>query len=400
VDSYFAVSAPGLEALTAQELTRILPDERADSVIDERSDDFSRQTAKAVTTTTTMGGVEFKGDLAALYRANLHLRTASRVLARLGMPFYARTFPELIEKSAHLPWERFLAPGQPVMIRVTCHQSKLYHSEAVAERVLTGIHERLGKESARLKADDDSPAQLIVVRVDEDRCTVSVDSSGELLHRRGYRQAVAKAPLRETLAAGLLMLSGWDGTSPLLDPFCGSGTIPIEAALLAAKIPPGANRRFVFMDWPNYDSALWQALLEEAKTQQIGEIPSITGSDRDEGAIGMARENAKRAGVADRVRFECHAVSDIKSPTSGDVGLPFGWVVTNPPYGMRISEGKDLRNLYAQFGHVLRRECPGWHVAVLCNELKLLDQMGMPLDTSAALVNGGVNVRVGRGKVA
>jgi putative N6-adenine-specific DNA methylase len=188
---------------------------------------------------------------------------------------------------------------------------------------------------------------------------------------------------------------------------------------MAANIPPGANRRFAFMDWPDYDDNLWKALLQEARQNysSFSIHPSIFGSDRDEGAIRMARENAARAGVADSIRFECHAVSDIRgvgvqrlqtldSPMSGpqgvlreDVGLPVGWVVTNPPYGLRISEGKDLRNLYAQFGHVLRRECPGWHVAVLCNELKLLGQLEIPLDTSAALVNGGVNVKVGRGEV-
>jgi putative N6-adenine-specific DNA methylase len=376
LDSYFVVTAPGLEALTVQELAQLglIP-------ADQQPEP---------------GGVTIKGDLTALYRTNLHLRTASRIIARLGQFFYASTFAELEQKSARLPWERFLVPGQPVAIRVTCHKSKLYHSEAVAERIEGTIADRLGKPSPRRKAGDEEdadPAQLVIVRVANDQVTVSVDSSGELLHRRGYRQAVAKAPLRETLAAGILLASGWDAKSPLIDPFCGSGTIPIEAALLARKIAPGKNRRFAFMDWPNFDEKLWKMVLAEAAGNESVEIPPILASDRDAGAVKMAQENAQRAGVADSIQFDCQAVSAIQ-PTRQK-----GWVVTNPPYGLRVSEGHDLRNLYAQFGNVLRASCPGWRVAVLSSELSLLGQMGFQLDTSFSLTNGGVFVRLGRGQV-
>ncbi|MBE3067329.1 MAG: class I SAM-dependent RNA methyltransferase, partial [Chloroflexi bacterium] len=200
MDSFFAVTAPGLEPFTAQELGRLFPD---------------------LEPATVPGGVLFKGDLTALFRANLHLRTASRILARLGNFFYATTFPELQQRLARLPWERFLTPRQPVSIHVTCHKSKLYHSDAVARSVSAALEQRLGGASPLLKAGQDSPQppQLVLVRLAEDKCTVSVDSSGTLLHKRGYRQAVAKAPLRETLAAALLMASGWDLASPLLDPF-------------------------------------------------------------------------------------------------------------------------------------------------------------------------------------
>ncbi|MFH1523335.1 MAG: class I SAM-dependent RNA methyltransferase [Chloroflexota bacterium] len=385
MDSYFAVTAPGLEPFAAEELRGLdlLPAPETGSNVLSRYYN------------TEPGGVLFKGDLDALYRANLHLRTTNRILARLGNFFYATTFPELHKRASRLPWERFLTPGQPVALHVTCHTSKLYHSDAVARTVVEAIAERMGKPSPVIKADEDSdqPPQSIVVRLVEDKCTVSVDSSGVLLHKRGYRQAVAKAPLRETLAAGILLASGWDRHSPLLDPFCGSGTIPIEAALLALGIPPGMNRRFALMDWPSYDEQFWQAIKNESQPSSVNPPPLILASDRDAGAIKMAQANAERAGVADFIEFKCQAVSAITPPTGR------GWVVTNPPYGLRVSQGKDLRNLYAQFGNVLRQHCLGWDLSVLCSDASLLGQMRIPLDTSLRLVNGGVKVRLGRGKV-
>lgn len=344
------------------------------------------------------GGVGFDGDLTALYRANLHLRTASRVLARLGMPFLARDFDELRAKAARLPWERFLAPGQPVALRVTCRKSKLYHSDAVARALAAALADRLGAPSPLVKADEESdqPPQLVVARLADDRLTVSVDSSGAILHKRGYRLASAKAPLRETLAAGILMASGWDLHSPLLDPFCGSGTIPIEAALMALGIPPGLKRSFAFMNWPGYEPSVFREQCSEiGKQSSVGmEELLIVASDRDAGAIRMARENAERAGAADVIQFSQRALSAIEPPPGP------GWVVTNPPYGERLRGGGDLRDLYARFGDVLRARCPGWQVAVLCSDLRLLGQMRLELDTSLALVNGGLRVRLGRGAVA
>ncbi len=309
----------------------------------------------------------------------------------------ARSFPELVEKASRLPWERFLTPGQPVALRVTCHKSKLYHSEAVAERLLTALEARLGKPSPRLKPSDEDetehPPQLLLARLVEDKCTVSVDSSGALLHRRGYRLAAAKAPLRENLAAALLLASGWDAQSPLIDPFCGSGTIPIEAALIARNLPPGQNRRFSFMDWPNFDESLWKTVLAEAAEHFSAKIPPILASDRDAGAVRMAQENARRAGVHHLIQFDTQAVSALHPPVRK------GWVVTNPPYGVRVSEGKDLRNLYAQLGNVLRSKCPDWRVAILSSDEFLLGHTGLKLETALTFNNGGLRVRLGCGQV-
>jgi putative N6-adenine-specific DNA methylase len=407
MDTFFAVTAPGLEPFSARELRTLFPDTEPvlqgtgglpgdgnEGIRPLEGKPRNPAALHGLVVQPEFGGILFKGNLASLYQANLQLRTASRILARLGNFFYATTFSELHRHLARLPWERFLTPGQPVSIRATSHRSKLYHSDAVARTVATALEERLGQASPILKTggESDHPAQLVVARLAEDKCTVSVDSSGSLLHKRGYRQAVAKAPLRETLAAALLMASGWDLSSPLLDPFCGSGTIPIEAALMALGMPPGINRRFAFMDWPSYDENLWKDTLARAQGRS-GDPPLILASDRDAGAVKMAQANAVRAGVFDSIEFKCQAVSSITPPAS------HGWVVTNPPYGLRLSEGKDLRNLYAQFGNVLQRQCPGWNLSVLSSDRVLLGQMQVKMDTTLTLVNGGIRVLVGQGIV-
>ncbi len=240
---FFAATIPGLEPVLARELSALGLTPRSLPPLYLSGE--AREDA---------GGVEFEASLRDLYRANLHLRTAGRILYRFG-EFKAIGFSELRKKASSLPWELFLRPGQPVALRVTCHKSRLYHSDAVGERVLGAIADRLKKPVVHEKFDEnaDHLPQLIVIRVVNDICSVSIDSSGSLLHRRGYRLETAKAPLRETLAAGLLLSSSWDGLSPLIDPFCGSGTIAIEGALLARHIAPGKNRRFAFMGWPEYD---------------------------------------------------------------------------------------------------------------------------------------------------
>lgn len=250
---------------------------------------------------------------------------------------------------------------------------------------------------------DSPPPQIVLVRLLHDQVTISVDSSGALLHRRGYRLATAKAPLRATLAAGMVLAAGWNpqvgALAPLLDPFCGAGTIAIEAALLALGMAPGRQRRFAFMDWPDFDAALWHRLLAEADAQQQQRRAELTGRlgvswPRTATLVRIAlAQDAARAGVADAIVFTSRALSAIDPPPGP------GWVVTNPPYGVRVSAGNDLRNLYAQLGKVLRSRCPGWQVALLCNDRRLLGQTGLALDTSLGLVNGGIAVMLARGTI-
>ncbi len=377
MEQLFAVAAPGLERFTARELVRLGLREGA------------------IAEDLAVGGVAFEGDPELLYRANLALRTASRVLVRLGS-FHAAAFSELRAKASRLPWERYVAAGRPIAVRATCRKSRLYHSDAVAERVAGAIGDRLGVPSERARPADEeaeAPPQLVLARLVDDACTVSVDSSGALLHLRGYRRAIAKAPLRETLAAGLVAASGWDGASPLLDPFCGSGTIPIEAALLALGRAPGASRRFAFMDWPSFDPAAFERARAATAAPEPERVPAIGGSDRDAGAIRAAQENAARAGVGGIVRFERCAVSSLEAPAGP------GFVVTNPPYGRRVGEARELRDLYARLGDVLRERCAGFRFAILCPDRRLLAATRLDHDASLSFVNGGLRVLVARGIV-
>jgi putative N6-adenine-specific DNA methylase len=385
MEKLFAVCAPGLEPFAALELDQL-------GLIGSHSPSQSENILIESGPQYESGGIEFQGSLHDVYRANLYLRTASRVLVRLG-EFYASAFPELRRKASRLLWENYLAPERPIALRVTCQKSRLYHEGAVAERVAGAIADRLGNPPPVQKYPEGSGTelpQLIVVRLVDNLCTISIDSSGALLYRRGYRLATAKAPLRETLACAMVMASGWDTISPLLDPFCGSGTIPIEAALLARRVPTGYVRRFAFLDWPNFDSKFWDKLLVDAGKAIISAIPKIIASDRDAGAIQAAQANAERAGVADCIEFLCKAISAIDPP-------PFpGWVVTNPPYGVRLRKTNDLRNLYAQLGKVLRTRCPGWHVTILCDSIQLIRSTGLEFDKGISMMNGGLKVRLVR----
>jgi putative N6-adenine-specific DNA methylase len=370
--SLFAICPPGLETLTAQEL--------------------GKQGVEV--TEVLFGGVSFSGSWQTLYRANLCLRTASRILLRLGL-FEATRFSELRRKASHLAWERYIRPRQPVIVHAACHRSRLIHQRAVAERILGAIEDRLGQPVTPIKASNpqSSNAQLILVRLMKDQCVISMDSSGPLLHHRGYRQATAKAPLRETLAAGLLLASGWDGHTPLLDPFCGSGTIVIEAALMAKKQPPGSWRSFAFTDWPEFDSVLWESVVTGAVPQAIESFPPIIASDRDQGAVRSARDNALRANVLDHIEFSCRPISDVTPPQRP------GWVVTNPPYGVRIGQIRDLRDLYAAFGRVLRKRCVGWNLTMLSPHRALERVTGLHFDEALSVMNGGLRVRLVKGRV-
>lgn len=375
--SLFAVTVPGLEPILQRELAGLSIQSQL-----SRGFDSSGELKEDA------GGVEFNASLSDLYRANLQLRTAARILARLG-EFDAQGFEELHKKTTRLPWEQYLRPGNAVAVRVTCRKSRLYHSDAVAREVIAAISERLGKPVQLVKFDEDAQPlpQLIIVRLVHDHCMISVDSSGALLHRRGYRLETAKAPLRETLAAGLILAAGWDTSAPLMDPFCGSGTIPIEAALLARRIAPGKNRRFAFMHWPNFDSSAWQAVYKEAVALERPAPVPILGSDRDEGAIRISEANAERAGVLESISFSCKAFSAVEPPPGN------GWIITNPPYGVRVSPGHDLRNLYTHLGDVIRALCPEWQVGILCSDPILLGHTKLKKESMLDLMNGGIPVK-------
>jgi putative N6-adenine-specific DNA methylase len=232
--------------------------------------------------------------------------------------------------------------------------------------------------------------QLFVVRIVNDECEISADSSGELLHRRGYRRETGKAPLRETIAAAMVLASGWKGDDPLLDPMCGSGTIPIEAAMIARKIAPGLRRNFQFVKWPGFDAELWNRILENARAAATGFSGEIIGSDRDAGAVQAAARNAERAGVSETLRFSPEAVSGSIGAIN-DSGKESGWILTNPPYGVRVGEGDDLRNLYAKLGSALKSK-RGWQLGILTPDSALVRQTRLPLRPRFSTSNGGIPV--------
>jgi putative N6-adenine-specific DNA methylase len=353
--------------------------------------------------TVEAGGVSWRGDEASLYAANLHLRTATRVLVRVA-DFRARTFFELERHVRRADWARYLAPGQPVRLRVTTRKSRLYHKRAIEERFARELGEILGStvegggeggEEEEEVERSGRQAQLFVIRFDRDRCVVSADASGERLHRRGYRQAVARAPLRETLASAMLLASGWKPGDALLDPLCGSGTIPIEAALIARNIPPAlANpdlqpRSFAFERWPTFEPAAWDRVVGDARSAILDTAASeIRGSDRDAGAVDSAIANATRAGVEADLFLERLPLS-AASPSASS-----GWLITNPPYGVRIGDAPPLRDLYAALGNLLRTRLPRWRLALLASEDNLARHTGLPLTERLRTTNGGIPVKL------
>ena len=357
----FAVAPPGLEPVVAWELAQL----------------GARPQVEA-------GGVNFKGDLRLLYRANLWLRTASRLLLRVA-DFRALHLRELVQRVARYPWEIYVPEGFGVKIRATCARSRLYHSGAVAERVLKGMERRLGRS-----LDIPEPGVLIVVRVFRDRCLISVDTSGEDLFKRGYKVGKGPAPLRENLAAGLLLASGWDRRLPVFDPFCGTGTIAIEAALILANQAPGLNRRFIFENWRNFDRGLWEELREEARKVRREDLgPVVYASDKSPGAISAAKANAKAAGVEKLIHFELCEIERLFPPT----GRP-GWMVTNPPYGRRLRPEASLKALFATLGRVFKERFLGWRLAVLSPFRETAVLLGWPVKEVTSFPHGGLRVRV------
>ncbi len=381
----WAVAAPGLEPLIEREL-RVLGFADAES---------------------SPGGVRFSTNAAGLARANLHSRLASRIVVRLAT-FRATAFHELERAARKVEWARMLGATARFRLRVTARKSRLYHSDAIAERVRDAILRSVpGAVATDASGDDDGDAeswlppeldrpsaslesaQLFVVRFDHDRCTISADASGALLHRRGYRQAVARAPLRETLAAAMVVGADYDPTRPLVDPFCGSGTLLIEAAMIARNIAPGIARGFVAEQWPETRREHWDAARAAARSaERARAAAAIVGSDRDEGAIAAARANAARAGVSDDVALHHRALSELTA--TGGPGL----LITNPPYGIRVGERAPLRDLYARFGQVARTHCAGWHVAMLSADRALDGHTGLRFTERLKTSNGGIPVRL------
>ncbi len=357
----FAVAAPGLERVVAAEV-RALPG--------------------AQDVTELPGGVEATGDLALVWRANLRLRAASRVLVRVG-EVKARDFAKLRAGAAKLPWSGFAGASPRVDVSVSARKCRLYHTGAIAERVQGAFADALGEPAA------DAPTLGVHVRGEDDNFVFSVDASGELLHRRGWRVDTARASLRETLAAGLLELAGWQPDEPLVDPMCGAGTLVLEAALAALGRAPGANRAFAFESWPGTDRAALAQVRAEGLPAAAA-MPLVLGADLDAATLELAGRNAERACVSSHVSLVNADAAVLTLPATPRPGL----ILCNPPYGKRLSAGPGLRALTALSS--LARRHPGWRLGVLLPDDR--DRAGLraisprPPRERHALDNGGLRV--------
>lgn len=329
----------------------------------------------------TPGGVVFRGNWQDVWRANLHLRGASRVLARIGT-FRSTHLSHLEKLMQAFDWAKVLRPDVPVRVEASCIRSKIYHEGAVVQRVSDAITQVLGTPVTP------EASLRVMVRIEADEGTISVDTSGEALHKRGYKAAVGKAPMRENMAALFLRQCGYQGDEPVLDPMCGAGTFVIEAAEMAMGLPPGRARAFAFEDLVGFDPKVWAEMRE-------GHLPGTTthtffGSDRDAGAVQNGMHNAERAGVADCTRFTHHAISDLNRPDG-----PPGLVIVNPPYGARIGDKRGLFGLYAALGQTLAQRFTGWRVGVVTTDASLIKATGLPFGAPGPVVaHGGLKIRL------
>jgi len=325
------------------------------------------------------GGVGFSGTWPDIWRANLVLRGATRVLARMAS-FRALHLAQLDKRARKLDWAGMLRPDIPVHVEASCKRSRIYHAGAASQRVARAIAETLGAPIA-----ENAPIR-VMVRIEDDLVTISLDTSGESLHKRGFKPGVAKAPMRETMAALFLRQCGFTGAEPLLDPMCGSGTFVIEAAEIAAGLHPGRERAFAFEHLPAFDPAHWARLRAAASPR----VPAFTfhGSDRDPGAIRMAGENAARAGVAPWTRFETASIETLAPPAG-----PPGLVIVNPPYGARIGNKAPLMALHRLFGTVLKARFAGWRVGLVTADKALAQATGLDfLPPLPPVLHGGIRV--------
>src|SRR5262245_27519873 len=334
---YFATCARGLEPVLARELAAL----GAGGVEPGR------------------GGVRFHGDAALLYRANLWLRTAVRVL-RPVLEAEVRSPDELYDAVRTVNWSEYMTADHTLAVDCNVRDSSITHSQYAARRVKDAICDQFRERTGcRPSVDPDQPMIGLNLHIHRDHAVLSLDSSWASLHKRGYRPIQTIAPLNEPLAAGLLLQSGWDPATPLVDPLCGSGTFCIEAAWIALHRPPGLTRQwFGFQGWLDFDRPLWNAIRDEARAGVRKELPAaIVGSDNHQGAIELARANARSAGVGHLMRLEQRDVADARPPE----GAP-GVVIVNPPYGERIGEEKELVHLYAKLGEVIGTHWSGWRL--------------------------------------
>lgn len=364
MSQYFATVARGLESITAQELERL--------------------GAKQVRPDFT--GVHFSGDRTLLYQVNLWARTVFRVLVTL------REFPcpnadRLYTEVQKIDWKQYIQPHNTLAVNATGGNRQLNHTHFTALQVKNAIIDQQRRQfGQRSSVDTENPDLLINVHIYQDRCILSLDSSGGSLHRRGYRPAMGLAPLKETLAAALLDMAEWEPDLPFLDPLCGSGTLPLEASLKALNIAPGLFRpEFAFEKWPDFDQPLWTQLLDEAEESQIPQLKApIMGSDKDAEILEQARINARQCQISDQIKFTQTDIKNLEAPA--DKGV----IICNPPYGERLGDAAELGDFYKLLGDVFKQRFKGWTAFVLTGNKELAKRVGLKAARRIPVYNGSI----------
>ncbi len=351
VRTYFAATAPGFEQLCLKELKALA---------------LSIESASAIP-----GGVEFKGRLTDCYRANLHLRTANRILMRIN-EFKATGFRQLEKKAAEIPWDLYLPTNCLLQMNIRTRHCRLHHTEAIGERFLNVIlkHDQKPEKPASASGHGRTFGQTIFIRGMDDRFTVSIDSSGDHLHKRGLKTHPGKAPLRETFAAAALLLAGYQGKGPLIDPMCGAGTFSLEAAMIAGGLPPGCFRKFAFMEWPSFRPAHWEYLKSRFEVNfSRRQTPSIFASDIDPVACNLLHKCLAQNQLNGIVKVSHQDFFDF---TPVDLTDRTGWVVINPPYGRRLETRRQSSQLFAKICIQLKREYRGWKIILIAPRKELI----------------------------
>jgi len=363
----FATVPLGAEELAAAELTRL----------------------EASNIQVIRGGVSFSGDRRTLYRSLLQVRTASRILLQLGH-FSCSSPQDLYDGVASLPWGDLLTPAMTLSVDCTLRDSAITHSHFAALKAKDAIVDLIrDKTGSRPNIDTKHPDLRVNLHIAKNQATVSLDACGEPLDRRGWRLDRNDAPLRETLAAAIILHTGWDGSVPLLDPMCGSGTLLLEGASIALKRPAGAGRQFGLMRWRDFDKPLWEQVLreEQAKALDCLSVP-VLGYDQDPKAIIACRENARRAELAYAAAFDRKPFEEAEP--CGHQGV----LVMNPPYGIRMGDRSQLDVLYRKIGEVFKRPFTGWSAYLLAGDLELAKLVGLKPSRRFVLFNGPIECRL------
>ncbi|MBE9064794.1 class I SAM-dependent RNA methyltransferase [cf. Phormidesmis sp. LEGE 11477] len=364
MNQYFATVARGLEPLVVEELERL--------------------GAKDVQ--PGFCGAAFKGDRALLYKVNLWARLPFRILWRLS-EFDCATGADLFAGVQRLDWSQYLTPDQTLAVTATGKTDALNHTHFTSLQVKNAIVEQQTQTLGdRSDVDTHEPDLRINVHLHKNRATLSLDSSGDSLHRRGYRPAVGAAPLKESLAAALIQLSSWQSDQAFFDPLCGSGTLPLEAGLQALRVAPGLFReRFGFETWLDYDDELWESMLTAAEEQQREDLLAfVGGSDRDPNVLIQAHSNAQKCGIEHLVNFQQNELADVEAPTDS------GILLCNPPYGERLGKDTDLGAFYKLLGNVLKQRFKGWTAYILSGNKALSSNIGLKSASRTPVYNGAL----------